>query len=202
MTTFARLALVVQSKIPPCNWIERAFITVINALKLPAVGASDKGKYLHTNSSTGALEWAEGGGGGSSVDPYDSTPANLGTAAAGSSDAYARGDHVHAMPSASDVGAVAVPLAVTLAGTTPTIESAADNTVYTAGEVTSLTVTAAALNIGFVLIFTSGSVATNLSLPVSIVMPDSFTVEPNKRYEINIWNGYAAVASWTVTAGE
>lgn len=62
MTTFARLALVIQGKIPPCNWIERAFNTVINALKLPTVGTSDKGKYLHTNESTGALEWAEAGG--------------------------------------------------------------------------------------------------------------------------------------------
>ena len=63
MTTFARLALVIQGKIPPCNWIERAFNTVINALKLPTVGSSDKDKFLHTNASTGALEWAEGGSG-------------------------------------------------------------------------------------------------------------------------------------------
>ena len=32
--------------------------------ELPTVGASDKDKYLHTNDSTGALEWAEGGSGG------------------------------------------------------------------------------------------------------------------------------------------
>ena len=94
MTTFARLALVIQGKIPPCNWIERAFYTVINALKLPTVGASDKDKFLHTNASTGDLEWTEGG----SVVPYDSAPAALGTASAGSSDAYARGDHVHDYP--------------------------------------------------------------------------------------------------------
>lgn len=40
---------------------------------------------------------------------YTSTPSALGTASAGSSDAYSRGDHVHAMPSASDVGAIAAP---------------------------------------------------------------------------------------------
>ena len=57
MTTFSRLALVIQGKIKPCNWIERAFLTVINALKLPTVGADNKDKYLHTNASTGALEW-------------------------------------------------------------------------------------------------------------------------------------------------
>ena len=32
--------------------------------ELPAVGAGDKGKYLHANESTGALEWAEVGGSG------------------------------------------------------------------------------------------------------------------------------------------
>ena len=37
----------------------------------------------------------------------DATPQALGTAAAGSSENYSRADHVHAMPSASDVGAVA-----------------------------------------------------------------------------------------------
>lgn len=36
----------------------------------------------------------------------DATPENLGTAAAGSSANYSRADHVHAMPTASDVGAL------------------------------------------------------------------------------------------------
>lgn len=40
---------------------------------------------------------------------YTGTPANLGTASAGSSTSWARGDHVHKMPSASDVGAYALP---------------------------------------------------------------------------------------------
>lgn len=35
--------------------------------ELPAVAAADKGKYLHTNESTGALEWAEGGSGGGAL---------------------------------------------------------------------------------------------------------------------------------------
>jgi hypothetical protein len=35
--------------------------------ELPAVGAGDKGKFLHTNESTGALEWSEGGGSGGGV---------------------------------------------------------------------------------------------------------------------------------------
>lgn len=37
-------------------------------------------------------------------DPYTSNPAPLGTASPGSSDDYARGDHVHAMPTLRDIG--------------------------------------------------------------------------------------------------
>lgn len=40
---------------------------------------------------------------------YTSTPADLGTASAGSSTSWAKGDHVHKMPSAADVGAYALP---------------------------------------------------------------------------------------------
>lgn len=39
-----------------------------------------------------------GGGGGSSPSPYTSNPEALGTASPGSSDNYARGDHVHPKP--------------------------------------------------------------------------------------------------------
>ena len=35
--------------------------------ELPAVAAADKGKYLHTNESTGDLEWATAGGSGGGV---------------------------------------------------------------------------------------------------------------------------------------
>ena len=40
---------------------------------------------------------------------YTSIPADLGTASAGSSTSWAKGDHVHKMPSAADVGAYALP---------------------------------------------------------------------------------------------
>lgn len=61
-------------------------------------------------------EAAQGGGGGGSVSPYTSNPAALGTANPGSSANYSRGDHVHDMPSASDVGAIAVSQGVGNAG--------------------------------------------------------------------------------------
>ena len=62
-----------------------------------------------TNGTRKILASNIGGGGGSSVSPYTSNPAALGTASAGSSDNYSRGDHVHAMPSAGDVGAIPAP---------------------------------------------------------------------------------------------
>ena len=40
---------------------------------------------------------------------YTSNPAGLGTASPGSSTSWARGDHVHAMPTAANVGAIAAP---------------------------------------------------------------------------------------------
>ena len=47
-------------------------------------------------------------GSSAGLDPYTSDPADLGAAASpGSSDKYSRGDHVHKMPSASEVGAQA-----------------------------------------------------------------------------------------------
>ena len=42
-----------------------------------------------------ALALAKRGGGGSNINPYASNPAMIGTTSAGSSDDYARGDHVH-----------------------------------------------------------------------------------------------------------
>lgn len=53
-----------------------------------------------------AAQSGGGGGGGTSPSPYTSTPSALGVASAGSSAKYSRGDHVHPMPSASDVGAL------------------------------------------------------------------------------------------------
>lgn len=52
-----------------------------------------------------ALDELANGGGGGGPSPSDATPQDLGTAAAGTSTSYSRGDHVHGMPSAADVGA-------------------------------------------------------------------------------------------------
>jgi hypothetical protein len=44
--------------------------------------------------------------------------------------------------------------------------------------------------------FLSGATAPTLTLPNSVVMPDSFAVEANKRYEVDILGGYGAVMAW------
>ena len=73
---------------------------------LPTGGTT--GQVLKKSSGTDYdVEWADESGGGSSPSPSSATPQPLGTAAAGSSTDYSRADHVHKMPSASDVGALA-----------------------------------------------------------------------------------------------
>lgn len=75
--------------------------------------SEDIGKALSpkTVSSGKVTEWQYvPTGGGSSPSPYTSSPAALGTASPGSSDNYARGDHVHPKPTASDLG-ITVPSA-------------------------------------------------------------------------------------------
>jgi len=57
--------------------------------------------------------WDDGASDQVNLRASSSTPANLGTAAVGSSTDYARADHVHNMPSASDVGAIAAPVSAT-----------------------------------------------------------------------------------------
>lgn len=76
--------------------------------------SSDVGKALKaktvTNGKVTEWEFGEAGGGGPSPSPYTSNPAALGTASPGSSDNYARGDHVHPKPTAADLG-ITVPSA-------------------------------------------------------------------------------------------
>ena len=71
--------------------------------------AGTSGQVLATDGDGGTY-WTNSGGGGSSPSPYTSNPAALGTASPGSSDAYARGDHVHPKPTAADLG-ITVPSA-------------------------------------------------------------------------------------------
>lgn len=44
--------------------------------------------------------------------------------------------------------------------------------------------------------FNSGSTAATLTMPNTVTMPDSFTVEASKRYEVDVLNNYGTVVSW------
>ena len=46
--------------------------------------------------------------------------------------------------------------------------------------------------------FNSGNTATTLSI-TGITMPDGFTVEANKTYEINVFQGLGVATSWTIS---
>lgn len=87
---------------------------------------------------------------------------------------------------------------VNVTGTTPTITPAA-NTTYNCGELTSLTISNPPANGAYSIVFTSGATPTDLSVDPAIKMPDGFSVEANKRYEINVLNRWAVAGSWAVS---
>lgn len=91
------------------------------------------------------------------------------------------------------------PIVVTVSGTTPTI-TPANNTIYNCGEVTSLTISNPTATGAYSIVFTSGSTATDLSIPPALKMPDGFSVEANRLYEINVLANRATIGSWAVSA--
>ena len=74
---------------------------------------------------------------------------------------------------------------------------AADNTIYTYGELTSLTITDSAQNISYAVVFTSGTTATTLTVPSGYKAPNGdLTPEANKTYELNVCNGRAVLVAF------
>lgn len=100
---------------------------------------------------------------------------------------------------AEDVGAAEAETVVAVSGTTPTI-TPAPNTIYNCGEVESLTISNPPATGAYSVTFTSGSTPTDLSVDPAIKMPDGFSVDANKLYEINVLDNRAAVGSWAVSA--
>lgn len=100
-----------------------------------------------------------------------------------------------------NIGAAVEPTVVALSGSTPIVSEAANNTIYEAGECTSLTVSARATNAAFSLKFNSPSqFATDLFLPQGVALPDGFETEANHHYEINVdRDGWACVQSWSLS---
>lgn len=79
-----------------------------------------------------------------------------------------------------------------------TSQTLAANTFYVWPTMTTLTVTCPTTGGPYAFRFTSGSTATTLTMS-GITMPDDFTVEANKVYEINVYQGYGLAASWAVS---
>ena len=91
---------------------------------------------------------------------------------------------------------------VNVEGATPEID-AAENTIYVCDELTSLTITEYPTSGTFAVTFTSGETPTVLTVPEGLTMPDDWDgCEANKRYEINVMDGFALVASWSVQSDE
>lgn len=88
----------------------------------------------------------------------------------------------------------------TITGTTPSIV-AEENGRYVCGEVSTISFTPCAQGICDVQ-FTSGSTATVLTVPNTVLFPEWFdptTLEADKVYEISVVDGvYAAVGIWAV----
>lgn len=181
---------------------------------LPTGGTT--GQVLKKSSGTDYdVEWADESGGGSSPSPSSSTPQPLGTAAAGSSTDYSRADHVHAMPTASQVGALpsstVIPSTAADVGAEPavtevTVSSTGDVTqaldagkiYHFTGSISSLALTLNATTgvPHYHFDFNSGSTAATISLG-GVTWPDgSFTPEASKHYEVDILNGYGVVMAW------
>lgn len=93
------------------------------------------------------------------------------------------------------------PIVENVSGTTTSIE-AEDHYYYKCGELTALTVTSSPSSGAWSVRFTSGSTATVLTMPNTVVMPDGFDVEASTVYEINVLDNYALVASWPVGVSE
>lgn len=90
----------------------------------------------------------------------------------------------------------------TVSGSTAT--AALDpNEYYVFGEVTSLTITLNAGTAGEVneyhFRFTSGNTPTTLDLPLSVELPDTFSVEADTVYEISIIDNYGVFVTWAVS---
>lgn len=133
---------------------------------------------------------------------YSSDPEPLGTASAGSASTFARGNHVHPMPSAADVGAAPAVTEVTVSTAGAVTQALDAGKIYHfTGAVSSLTLTFNAAATGQIaqyhFDFDSGSTAPTVTLPATVTMQGgTFTPEASKHYEVDILNGYGVSMAW------
>jgi len=99
-----------------------------------------------------------------------------------------------ALANAADIvdGKQDKPIDETISEAAASITPAA-NTIYNCGELTSLTISNPPATGKYAIIFFSGATAT------VVTGIDNFTVEANKRYRINVQDGYATFDSWPYT---
>ena len=69
------------------------------------------------------------------------------------------------------------------------------------GDLTSLTITLTAVTgqTMYHFDFIAGATAPTVTLPNTVVLPDTFSVVANRRYELNIFNGYGVAVSWSIS---
>ena len=83
----------------------------------------------------------------------------------------------------------------TISGTTPTITPEA-NTVYQCGELSSLTITNPPATGAWAVVFASGTMATQTTIPASILGLEDFAADVNMLYEINVMDNRAVWRGW------
>ena len=133
----------------------------------------------------------------------DADPQALGTASAGSSTELSRADHVHPKPSASDIGAAPAIAEVTVPTSGAVTQALDAGKIYHfTGALTSLTITfnaASGVPAQYHFDFTEPSTAFDPVLPNGVTMPNGWTWEADKRYEVDILNNYGVATGWAVS---
>lgn len=91
---------------------------------------------------------------------------------------------------------------VTIASSGAVSQACEDNTVYTfTGDLTSLTLTEASGAREYLVIFTTGNTAPNVTFPQGVKLSDNLSnIEANKRYEVSVRDGFATGQGWAVSA--
>ena len=173
----------------------------VGAIAAPA--SPSNGDYLKYNGSA----WAAGSG-PSVPSAYTSTPEMDGTASAGSSSDYAKGDHVHptdtSRAAATDLANKADKITEVTVSTAGAVTQALDagKIYHFTGALTSLTITLNAAASGqlahYHFDFDCGSTAPTVTIPNTVTMP-SGTFDASKHYEVDILNNYGAVLSWATS---
>lgn len=97
----------------------------------------------------------------------------------------------------TNINAATPPTVVTISVSDAIIAEAQDNTIYEAGELTSLTIQSVVTGASFIVRFSSpAGTATALTMPSGVYMPSGFSVGTYGRCEINVAGNYAAAMFW------